>query len=167
MRNGCYIFTHRWQSGNNFLGVDRSPEVVAALSARQRTRSAWELFLLNVHFPRTPRWHHRKGARSQGALTYSLWNFKRSIFLVDFCPVFFSSHITACHTSSLCCQLDTVAYHFHYLQSLTFYFMLVSPCPQFRFLSTFPVSLHFLFTPWLSPIQRRCLLKLQNVASRQ
>lgn len=84
-----------------------------------------------------------------------------------FCPVFFSSHITACHTSSLCCQLDTVAYHFHYLQSLTFYFMLVSPCPQFRFLSTFPVPLHFLFTPWLSPIQRRCLLKLQNVASRQ
>lgn len=78
---------------------------------------------------------------------YSLGNFKRSIFFVDFCPppIICSSHITACHTSRLCCQLDTVAYHFHYLQSLTYYFMLVSPWPQFRFLSTFLASLHFYF----------------------
>lgn len=134
------------KSGNHFVCADRSPEVVAALSAPQCTRSAWELFLLNIHFPRTPPLTSPGGCSQSGSTDIQPVKLREVYFLGRFlCPVFCSSHITACHTSSPSCQLDAVAYHFHYLQSLTFYFMLVSPCPQFRFLSTFSVSLHFYF----------------------
>lgn len=83
-------------------------------------------------------------------------------FLRRFCSIFSARTLqSVTHLPCppfLCCQVDTVAYHFHYSQSLTFYFMLVSPFPQFRCLSTSSVSLPFLYSSPPSSIQWLCTL---------
>lgn len=107
-------------------------------------------FLLNVQFPPTPT-DIATRVLAVSEHWHAVWETSRGPFSPSILPrLFFITHITACRTSSLCSQLDTVAYHFHYSQSLPLYFMLVSPCPQFRFLSTFPLPLHVFFSSSVS-----------------
>lgn len=157
------------KSGNHFLCADRSPEVVGALSAPQCACSTLELFLLNIHFLRTPRWHHQEAARSQGALTYSRWNFKRSIFLVDFFAPSFAVRTLLpvtlpLHAASL---IQYLSFPLLAVFNLLFHARFTQP-PIPLPVHLFNVASFFIlwfFDCYIS--STLCLLKPQNVASCQ
>lgn len=143
--------------------------MVAALSAPQCTRSAWELFLLNIHFLQTPpaditrrllavreQWH-TAGETSRGLFSWSI-SLPRLLQFAHYCLSHFLSVLPAWYSSPSFPLLAVFNLLFHARFTLP-------PIPLPVHLFSVSSFFSWFFDCHIS--STLCLLKLQNVASRQ